>query len=315
MAAARVHLLSASAIKPLRSSQGISFTNAFPNLIATPKPLRSRKSTSSVNSPPPMTLMFSIGILSLVYALLSTRSQFLGPELGIEHCDVMAGKLAGLLHDVGHGPFSHMFEGKFLSRVFNGDKWSHEKMSAKMINYMVDEHNIDIDPELLKKVKDYSMQLHAQELVARDSHDNVWTFRHIYRDMHNQGNQSATWLQLNGVYLSVERGSLLETLFYLYVFQSFNSLQQMTCILTIFPALLNVLGIRLANRQLANISSSVLSSDSMHIGILAAAAHAFANNSPFTVFYNPRDSPSEFVIPLAKYYKVVFLFSFLEFVR
>jgi len=26
----------------------------------------------------------------------------------------------------------------------------------------------------------------------------------------------------------------------------------------------------------------------MHIGILAAAAHAAANNSPFTVFYNPR---------------------------
>lgn len=26
----------------------------------------------------------------------------------------------------------------------------------------------------------------------------------------------------------------------------------------------------------------------MHIGILAAAAHAATNNSPFTVFYNPR---------------------------
>ncbi|XLS43467.1 hypothetical protein HN51_000332 [Arachis hypogaea] len=26
-------------------------------------------------------------------------------------------------------------------------------MSAKIIDYMVDEHNIDIDPELLKKVK------------------------------------------------------------------------------------------------------------------------------------------------------------------
>ncbi|RYR53584.1 hypothetical protein Ahy_A06g028769 isoform B [Arachis hypogaea] len=76
-----------------------------------------------------------------------------------------------------------------------------------------------------------------------------------------------------------------------------------------------LLGIRLANRQPANISSSVLSSDSMHIGILAAAAHAAANNSPFTVFYNPRASPSEFVIPLAKYYKAVFLFSFSEFVR
>jgi hypothetical protein len=38
----------------------------------------------------------------------------------------------------------------------------------------------------------------------------------------------------------------------------------------------------------SDLSSSVLSSDSMHIGILAAAAHASANNSPFTVFYNPR---------------------------
>ncbi|GMN53562.1 hypothetical protein TIFTF001_022703 [Ficus carica] len=93
---------------------------------------------------------------------------------------------------------------------------------------------------------DFTMQPPAQELVARDLHDNVWTFRHIYR------------------------------------------------------------GIRRANRQPTNLSSSVLSSDSMHIGILAAAAHAAANNSPFTVFYNPRASPSEFVIPLAKYYKAVY---------
>jgi hypothetical protein len=49
-----------------------------------------------------------------------------------------------------------------------------------------------------------------------------------------------------------------------------------------------LLGIRRANRQPVNLSSSVLSSDSMHIGILAAAAHAAANNSQFTVFYNPR---------------------------
>ncbi|KAJ6817590.1 auxin response factor 17-like isoform X1 [Iris pallida] len=51
--------------------------------------------------------------------------------------------------------------------------------------------------------------------------------------------------------------------------------------------------------------SSVLSSDSMHIGLLAAAAHAAATNSRFTVFYNPRSCPSEFVIPLSKYVKAV----------
>ncbi|KAK1275673.1 Auxin response factor 19 [Acorus gramineus] len=36
------------------------------------------------------------------------------------------------------------------------------------------------------------------------------------------------------------------------------------------------------------------------------AAHAAANHSPFTVFYNPRASPSEFVIPLAKYNKAIY---------
>jgi hypothetical protein len=49
-----------------------------------------------------------------------------------------------------------------------------------------------------------------------------------------------------------------------------------------------LLGIRRASRPQPALSSSVLSSDSMHIGILAAAAHAAANSSPFTIFYNPR---------------------------
>ncbi|KAK6147474.1 hypothetical protein DH2020_018386 [Rehmannia glutinosa] len=116
---------------------------------------------------------------------------------------------------------------------------------------------------------DFTMQPPAQELVARDLHDNVWTFRHIYRVV-----------------------GLSDQLSYaISILANRDEKQQL------------LLGIRRANRQPTNLSSSVLSSDSMHIGILAAAAHAAANNSPFTVFYNPRASPSEFVIPLAKYYK------------
>ena len=34
---------------------------------------------------------------------------------------------------------------------------------------------------------------------------------------------------------------------------------------------------------------------------LVAAAHAAANRSPFTIFYNSRTCPSEFVIPSTKY--------------
>lgn len=49
-----------------------------------------------------------------------------------------------------------------------------------------------------------------------------------------------------------------------------------------------MLGVRRANRQQTSLPSSVLSADSMHIGVLAAAAHAAANRSTFTIFYNPR---------------------------
>ncbi|KHN00351.1 Protein SAMHD1 like [Glycine soja] len=77
-----------------------------------------------------------------------------GQELGIEHTDVLTVKLAGLLHDVGHGPFSHTFERGFLPLVLQGSTWSHEEMSVKMIDHIVDQHKIDLDSELLKKVKE-----------------------------------------------------------------------------------------------------------------------------------------------------------------
>lgn len=118
-----------------------------------------------------------------------------------------------------------------------------------------------------------------------------------------------------------------------------------SCILFIFLTLFTCfvrneknqlfLGIRRATRPQTIVPSSVLSSDSMHIGLLAAAAHASATNSCFTVFFHPRffclcisilvflfspipywffslfflwfrASQSEFVIQLSKYIKAVF---------
>lgn len=131
---------------------------------------------------------------------------------------------------------------------------------------------------------DFTMQPPAQELVARDLHDNVWTFRHIYRGQPKRHLLTTGW----SLFVSGKRLFAGDSVLFIR-----DEKQQL------------LLGIRRANRQPTTLSSSVLSSDSMHIGILAAAAHAAANNSPFTVFYNPRASPSEFVIPLAKYYKAV----------
>ncbi|XP_076945344.1 auxin response factor 19-like [Bidens hawaiensis] len=129
---------------------------------------------------------------------------------------------------------------------------------------------------------DFSMQPPAQELEAWDLHDTKWSFPHIYRG------QPKRHLLTTGWSLFVSGKKLFAGDAVLFIRDENQKL---------------LVGVRRANQQPANLSSSVISSDSMHIGILAAAAHAATNNSPFTVFCNPRASPSEFVIPLAKYYK------------
>lgn len=132
---------------------------------------------------------------------------------------------------------------------------------------------------------DYTMQPPFQELVVKDLHDNTWTFRHIYRGQPKRHLLTTGWSVFVGskrlragdavLFIRDEKGQLM-------------------------------IGVRRANRQTTTLPSSVLSADSMHIGVLAAAAHAAANKTPFTIFYNPRACPTEFVIPANKYRKAVY---------
>ncbi|XP_073389669.1 auxin response factor 6 isoform X2 [Physcomitrium patens] len=132
---------------------------------------------------------------------------------------------------------------------------------------------------------DYNQQPPAQELVARDLHDQDWHFRHIYRGQPRRHLLTTGW----SVFVSAKRLQAGDAV--LFIRDDKGQL---------------LLGIRRANRLQTMMPSSVLSSDSMHIGILAAASHAAQTSSRFTIFYNPRQSPSEFVIPLAKYQKAVY---------
>ncbi|KAG7981630.1 hypothetical protein I3843_04G005800 [Carya illinoinensis] len=133
---------------------------------------------------------------------------------------------------------------------------------------------------------DFSQQPPAQELIARDLHDVEWKFRHIFRGQPKRHLLTTGW----SVFVSAKRLVAGDSV--LFIWNEKNQL---------------LLGIRRATRPQTVTPSSVLSSDSMHIGLLAAAAHAASTNSCFTVFYNPRwASPSEFVIPLSKYVKAVF---------
>ncbi|KAJ6754124.1 AUXIN RESPONSE FACTOR 6 [Salix purpurea] len=132
---------------------------------------------------------------------------------------------------------------------------------------------------------DFSQQPPAQELIARDLHDNEWKFRHIFRGQPKRHLLTTGW----SVFVSAKRLVAGDSV--LFIWNENNQL---------------LLGIRRATRPQTVMPSSVLSSDSMHLGLLAAAAHAAATSSRFTIFYNPRASPSEFIIPLAKYLKAVY---------
>nr|ADJ96372.1 auxin response factor 6-1 [Solanum lycopersicum] len=132
---------------------------------------------------------------------------------------------------------------------------------------------------------DYSQQPPCQELIAKDLHGNEWKLRHIFRGQPKRHLLTTGW----SVFVSAKR--LVAGDAVIFIWNENNQL---------------LLGIRRANRPQTLMPFSVLSSDSMHIGLLAAAAHATATNTRFTIFYNPRASPSEFVIPLAKYAKAVY---------
>ncbi|KAF2294070.1 hypothetical protein GH714_007261 [Hevea brasiliensis] len=60
-------------------------------------------------------------------------------------------------------------------------------------------------------------------------------------------------------------------------------------------------GVRRLMRQQINMPSSVISSQSMHLGVLAMASHAIATGTLFCVFYKRRTSCSEFIVSVNKY--------------
>ena len=52
--------------------------------------------------------------------------------------DVLAVEIAGLVHDLGHGPLSHLFE------EYVGDGWSHERMAPRVLDLLLARNAIDL---------------------------------------------------------------------------------------------------------------------------------------------------------------------------
>ena len=66
---------------------------------------------------------------------------------------------SGLCHDLGHGPFSHVFDYEFLRRA-NITDWSHEERSCKILDQIVCEMPDSLSPsnddlDRIKRMIDY----------------------------------------------------------------------------------------------------------------------------------------------------------------
>ncbi|KAF3642497.1 Auxin response factor 7 [Capsicum annuum] len=131
---------------------------------------------------------------------------------------------------------------------------------------------------------DMSQQPPWQELVASDLHGNEWHFRHIFRGQPRRHLLTTGW----SVFVSAKKLVAGDAFIFLrQVYEGENGELRV--------------GVRRLMRQLNNMPSSVISSHSMHLGVLATASHAISTGTFFSVFYKPRTSQSEFIVSVNKY--------------
>ncbi|EIW62271.1 HD-domain/PDEase-like protein [Trametes versicolor FP-101664 SS1] len=69
------------------------------------------------------------------------------PSLGITQRDVQCVTIAGLCHDLGHGPWSHVWDSMFIPSILPEKKWCHEDASNMMFDALLVENELDLSPD------------------------------------------------------------------------------------------------------------------------------------------------------------------------
>ena len=87
-------------------------------------------------------LSHSIGVSHLA-GLVMTVLRTNHPELAIRERDIELARIAGLVHDLGHGPYSHLYD----DRVIGPEEPKHEVRGCKMFREMVRKYQLQLRPQ------------------------------------------------------------------------------------------------------------------------------------------------------------------------
>ncbi|KAF5961975.1 hypothetical protein HYC85_003184 [Camellia sinensis] len=139
---------------------------------------------------------------------------------------------------------------------------------------------------------DMTQSTPTQDLVAKDLHGYEWRFKHIFR---GKSHPSCHLLRQPRRHLLTTGWSTFVTSKRLVAGDAFVFLRGDSGELRV--------GVRRLARQQTPMPPSVISSQSMHLGVLATASHAITTQTLFVVYYKPRTS--QFIIGLNKYLEAV----------
>ncbi|XP_020573431.1 auxin response factor 11-like [Phalaenopsis equestris] len=129
---------------------------------------------------------------------------------------------------------------------------------------------------------DMSQPTPTQELCAKDLHGYEWRFKHIFRGQPRRHLLTTGW----STFVTSKR---------LVAGDAFVFLRGENGELRV--------GVKRASCQQSTIPSSVISCQSMHLGVLATASHAVTTQTLFTVCYKPRIS--QFIVGVNKYLEAI----------
>uniref|UniRef100_A0AAY4EDV7 Deoxynucleoside triphosphate triphosphohydrolase SAMHD1 n=1 Tax=Denticeps clupeoides TaxID=299321 RepID=A0AAY4EDV7_9TELE len=122
----------------------------------------------------------SLGVCYLAGCLVQVLSER-QPELHITQQDILCVQIAGLCHDLGHGPMSYTFSDLFISKVRPDLQWKHKTASVQMFDHLVKanglesvmvEHGLTLPDDLV-----FIKEQIAGPLEAPTNHRPQWLYK------------------------------------------------------------------------------------------------------------------------------------------